>query len=115
MNRAQVMRLLTVASLLAVLLVELLVSWRERAPWVVWLLRWLPLLLFVPGMYADRLRSYFWLCLVCLLYFMTAVLRIFAAPGDLVAGFGLVAIITLFVSAMLYIRWRSRQLRGLNG
>ncbi len=104
-------RRLVFASLGLALLAEVLVSLNDGAPWIIWLLRLVPLLLFIPGMLADRLRSYIWLCFVCLLYFMTAVLRIFALPQDPVTITGLVAIVTLFISAMLYVRWRAQQLR----
>ena len=110
MSRVQVTRLLVVVSLLALLLVQLLLSWQQRAPWVVWLLRWLPLLVLVPGLCADRLRSFLWLCLVCLLYILASVLRLFSFPGDLPAVGTLLASTTLLFSAMFYARWRSREL-----
>lgn len=104
-------RRLVFASLAVALLAEVLVSLNDSAPWVIWLLRLVPLLLFIPGMLADRLRSYIWLCFVCLLYFMSAVLRVFAQPQDPVTITGLVAIVALFISAMLYVRWRAQQLK----
>ncbi len=106
-------RYLTVASLVVVLMVEIWTSLHDGAPWPVWLWRLLPLLLFVPGLYADRLRSYIWLCFVTLLYFLVAVLRLFSQPTDLVNSVGLVAVVTLFCSAMMYVRWRAQQLRRI--
>lgn len=104
-------RRLVFASLALALLAEVLVSLNDGAPWIIWLVRLVPLLLFLPGMLADRLRSYIWLCFVCLMYFMSAVLRIFALPQDPVTIAGLVAIVTLFISAMMYVRWRAPQMR----
>jgi uncharacterized membrane protein len=104
-------RKLVFFSLALVLFAEVLVSLDDGAPWIIWLLRLLPLLVFVPGMLADGLRSYIWLCFVCLLYFMNAVLRMFAQPQDPVTITGLVAIVTLFISAMMYVRWRAQQLK----
>jgi len=80
--------------------------------WILWLGKLLPLLLFLPGMLRDRLRSYIWLCFVCLLYFIALVERLFALPGNALAIIGTVAVVTLFVAAMLYVRWRARELRA---
>ena len=87
----------------------------QAAPWFIWLVKLLPLLLFVPGMLRDNLRSYIWLCFVCLGYFMLLVQRIFATPSDLLVITGLVAVVVLFTTAMLYVRWRARELRDLQG
>ena len=73
-----------------------------------------PLLLFVPGMLKDRLRSYIWICFVSLGYFIVLVERLFAQPGSWLAIIGLVAVTSLFISAMLYVRWRARELRSMN-
>lgn len=83
-------------------------------PWIIWLGKLLPLLLFLPGMLRDRLRSYIWLCFVCLLYFIALVERVFALPGQALAWLGLAAVVTLFCSAMFYVRWRARALRQLS-
>jgi uncharacterized membrane protein len=87
-------------------------AWTRQAPWVVWLAFLLPLLIFLPGMVRDNLRSYIWLCFVSLLYFMRLVLALFARPGDPPTVIGMVAVVTLFISAMLYARWRARELRA---
>ncbi len=86
-------------------------AWVRQAPWVVWLAFLLPLLIFLPGMVRDNLRSYIWLCFVSLLYFMRLVVALFARPGDPLATTGMVAVVILFLSAMLYVRWRARELR----
>ncbi|QIB66661.1 DUF2069 domain-containing protein [Kineobactrum salinum] len=82
-----------------------------QLPWIIWLGKLLPLLVFVPGLLRDSLRSYIWLCFICLLYFIALVERVFALPGQALAWLGLVAVVTLFCSAMLYVRWRARELR----
>ncbi|TXS92204.1 DUF2069 domain-containing protein [Parahaliea maris] len=81
-------------------------------PAVIWLGKLLPLLLFLPGMLRDRLRSYIWLCFVCLLYFIALVERLFAIPGSALAIVGMLAVVSLFCAAMLYVRWRSRELNA---
>lgn len=80
-------------------------------PWVIWCGKLLPLLLFVPGMLQDRLRSFIWLCFMTLLYFIALVERLFALPGSPLALAGMVSVVVLFVSAMLYVRARGRELR----
>jgi len=93
------------------LLVQLVDAWQRQLPWILWLFMLLPLLLFLPGMLRDRLRSFIWLCFVCLGYFIALVERLFARP-DLLAVTGMVAVVTLFIAAMMYVRWRARELRA---
>ena len=87
-------------------------AWLHQAPWIVWLAYCLPLLIFLPGMLQDRLRSYIWLCFICLLYFMRLVVSLFAEPGSALAIVGTVAVVTLFIAAMMYVRWRAREVRA---
>lgn len=84
---------------------------RFNAPWPVWLLRIAPLVLFVPGVARDNLRAVIWLCFVVLFYFISSVEALFAQPSDLVAVVGIVAVVALFISATLYIRFRGRELK----
>ena len=86
-------------------------AWLQAPPWIIWVASLLPLLLFLPGMIRDRLRSYIWLCFVCLGYFILLVEKLFAQPGSFVAIIGMVAVVVLFTSAMFYVRWRARELR----
>lgn len=86
----------------------------QQAPWFIWLLKLMPLLIFLPGMLKDKLRSYIWLCFVCLGYFMVLVQRIFAQPDSLLVVSGLASVVLLFTAAMMYVRWRARELRSLS-
>ncbi|MDX1736356.1 MAG: DUF2069 domain-containing protein [Halioglobus sp.] len=104
-------RLLTWLAWWTLLLQQALDAFLHGAPWIIWLAKLLPLLLFAPGMRADNLRSYIWLAFVSLGYFMILVQRIFAAPTDPLVIVGLAADVVLFISAMLFIRWRARALR----
>jgi len=81
-------------------------------PWIIWLGKLLPLLIFLPGMLRQHLRSYIWLCFVTLLYFIAQVERMFAQPGSPAVILGMVAVVGLFVTAMLYVRWRARELKA---
>lgn len=88
-------------------------AWIHHAPWFIWVLKLLPLLLFLRGMSRDNLRSYIWLCFVCLGYFFMLVQRLFAQPDSPLVIGGMVAVVVLFTAAMLYVRWRARELRRL--
>ena len=90
-------------------------AWQQQLPWVIWLGKLLPLLIFLPGMMKDNLRTFIWLCFVSLLYFIALVERLFALPGDPQAVTGMVAVVTLFIAAMMYVRWRARELRAAAG
>lgn len=89
-------------------------AWLYGLPWIIWFGKLFPLLLFLPGVLRDNLRSYIWLCFISLGYFIALVERLFALPGDALAITGLVAVVTLFNGAMLYVRWRARELRAAN-
>ena len=102
---------LTWLSWLALLLLQVADAWTMQAPWGIWVVKVLPLLLFLRGMLKDNLRSFIWLCFVCLGYFLVLVQRIFAQPDNLLVIGGLVAVVVLFNAAMLYVRWRARELR----
>jgi uncharacterized membrane protein len=81
-------------------------------PAVIWVGKLLPLLLFVPGMLRDRLRSFIWLCFVSLGYFVAAVERVFATPQSALALLGLCAVVVLFTASMVYVRLRGPELRA---
>ena len=96
----------------ALFLQQALDAWVRQAPWIIWFAVLMPLVIFLPGMLRDNLRSYIWLCFLCLLYFMRLVVALFARPDDLLAISGMVAVVVLFVAAMFYVRWRARELRA---
>lgn len=105
------MRLLSVLSWGLLLLVQVLDSWVTQVPWIIVMGKILPLLIFLPGIIRDNLRSYLWLCFVSLLYFLVLVERLFAQPDNILAILGMIAVVTLFICAMLYVRWRARELK----
>ncbi len=99
---------LALVSYVALVGVEIADSASQQAPWPVWLVKTGPLLVFLPGLLKDNLRSYIWLCFVCLMYFLALVLRLFAMPGELWGIVGTICVVSLFCSAMLYVRHRAR-------
>jgi uncharacterized membrane protein len=113
-SRVRLSRQITWGSLLLLALLQLVESVLQQPPLLVWIMRVLPLLIFVPGMRKDNLRSYIWLCFVCLLYFMTLVLRLFAQPTNPVAILAMICVVSLFVASMLYVRWRAQELKKEN-
>ena len=100
-------------SYLVLLFQQVVEVWLGQAPWIIWVAVVLPLLIFLPGMLQDKLRSFIWLCFVCLLYFMRLVVSLFEDPGDPLSIIGMVAVVLLFCSGMMYVRWRARELRQL--
>jgi uncharacterized membrane protein len=111
-TRVATCRTLVFATLALLLAIQALDSWVHAAPTTIWLVSLAALLIFVPGMLRDNLRSYIWLCFVSLLYFMALVLRLFALPTDPVSWVGMFAVVVLFNSSMMYVRWRAPELRG---
>ena len=111
-SRAYLARRITWLSWFTLLLQQAATAWVQQAPWVVWLAFLLPLVIFVPGMLRDNLRSFIWLCFVSLLYFMRLVVAVFAHPDDGLAIMGLVAVVVLFCTAMMYVRWRAQEIRA---
>ena len=87
-------------------------AWVHQAFWFIWAIKLVPLLIFLPGMLKDNLRSFIWLCFVCLGYFIILVQRLFAQPDSLLVITGMVAVVVLFTAAMFYVRWRARELRA---
>ena len=70
----------------------------------IWLIQVLPLLLFLPGLHTNRLRTYGWASFLVLLYFIHAVLVVFDPARR---GLGVVEILlccTLFVTLIVFIR-----------
>ena len=110
-SRVQLSKVITWGSLVLLVLLQLLESAIQQPPLLVWVIRVLPLLIFVPGMQSDNLRSYIWVCFVCLLYFLTLVERLFIAPDNPVAILAMNSVVSLFVASMLYVRWRARELK----
>jgi len=71
---------------------------------IIWLIQICPLLIFLPGLHRNSLRTFAWLCFVCLLYFVHAVLVSFT-PERLYYGLVEVALCCLmFVSLIIFIR-----------
>ncbi|MEM0954306.1 MAG: DUF2069 domain-containing protein [Pseudomonadota bacterium] len=108
--RSATMYRLSLGSLAVLLAAQALDSWQRDAPAVIWILRLVPLLIFLPGLLRDHTRSFVWLCFVSLLVFVTLVERLFADVRDPVAWTAMLAVVTYFNAGMMYVRWRSQEL-----
>ena len=97
---------------LALLTQQTIAELRFNAPVQLLVIQALPLLVFMPGVAKDNLRSVIWLTFVLLGYFVWAVLAAFARSDDPLAQLGVALIVALFTVAALYIRFRGRELKS---
>ena len=84
---------------------------RFAGTWALTGLRCLPLLCFLWAATLDSLKHFIWFDLILLFYFISAVEAVFAYQADGLSVAGLTLVVTLFVSCMLYIRYRSPEIR----
>jgi len=106
------LRLLFWTFLLAFIAQQIFSETRFGAPVQLLALQLIPLLIFLPGVARDNLRSFIWLSFVQLAYFVSAVLALFAQPSDLISIAGVILIVLLFTVTALYVRFRGREQRG---
>jgi uncharacterized membrane protein len=71
---------------------------------VIYIVQIIPLLLFLPGLYRTRLRSYAWLSFVILLYFMQGVLTAFETQTRLIGLAEVIICTLLFCCIVVFIR-----------
>ncbi|GAB3370912.1 DUF2069 domain-containing protein [Spongiibacter taiwanensis] len=76
----------------------------------IWVIRILPLLIFVRGVLREDLRTLAWLCFVVLLYFVMAVTESMSPFALWINYVELALTVVIFCSATLFIRWRGRYL-----
>ena len=103
--------LLLLTSFFLLLALQLHDAWIRQAPPIVWVLWVAPLLILVPGLFRDSLRTVAWLSFVSLLYFLLVVPRVFAESDSLRTWLELATVVVLFLSSMFYLRCRGRELR----
>lgn len=71
-----------------------------------------PLLVFLPGLLRGAWRTCIWLCFVLLVYFMASVIGLADASNAVTEWLQLMLVCVVFVTAMLYARWRRQELAG---
>ena len=73
----------------------------------------LPLIIMLPGMARENHKSLAMLSFVTLLYFIPLVVNVMSPEGNGFDIFSLVLICILFLSSMLFSRWKQYHLAGL--
>lgn len=66
----------------------------------------LPLLIVLPGLLANHLRAYIWLCFIVLFYFTQAVVETFLSAGAGLDWLITALTIVMFCTAMMYVKWQ---------
>ncbi|MCV4342291.1 DUF2069 domain-containing protein [Pseudomonas capsici] len=77
-------------------------------PPVILAIELLPLLLLAPGMLQGKPRVHSWTCFVINLYFIKGALAAFDPNRWLFGVLEMLASVAVFISALLYVRWRSQ-------
>lgn len=76
---------------------------------VIWLFKVLPLLFVIPGLIQQRQRTGSWLSFLSMLYFIFGVLLAFTAGAGLWGWLLSITSLVLFLSSMLYTRWKKAE------
>ena len=111
-RQAQTLVLAGLAGLIAIYSGQTLIENNSDITTIVsfWLIRILPLAVFIPGILKQHYRNYSWLCFVILWYFTAEVVHCMS-PGASVQDFFAVSLtVIIFCSAMMASRWRQHQL-----
>lgn len=78
---------------------------------IIWLVKILPLLLFIPGLIKRRHSTSAWLSYMSMLYLVLGVLLTFTQGASSYGWSMSIATLVLFLSSMLYTRWHKADLR----
>ena len=113
-RRSRLITLICLTGLLVVVAIDtLIMPTRDRSPnVVVWLILSLPLLIFVPGVRRGSVNSFAWLSFVSLLYFAQSVTSLFLPWWRWLDVVHLILTVTLFIGAMLSVRYVARARRA---
>jgi len=69
--------------------------------------KFIPLLIVLPGLLLNKLRSYVWLCFIVLFYFTRAFVDAYMLESWLSADSAITLIsVILFMAAMYYVKWQ---------
>ena len=74
----------------------------------IWVLKCLPLFLFIPGIVRGYPRWLAWLCFVILFYFISSVVSAWLSPYDWINYVKVILCVLLFSSSMFTVRWYYR-------
>ena len=119
MNKLKISRLLKALSylgLLASIFGAVLAGGSEATqnmsigiPLFIWAMLCIPLFIFIPGMLSGSHRTASWLSYVTMIYFIASILVFFTPRGELWGGLMVLSTLILFVTTMLYTRWKKEE------
>lgn len=109
-KKLRIARQLTWGSLVLFLLVLLFNGLLSSTPLSLMVFTFVPLLILVPGLYAERYKTISMLCFVTLLYFIVTVTNLFAPSANFLDAAELVLLVILFSAAMMFSRWKQYSL-----
>lgn len=78
---------------------------RADGGFTLWLVQCVPLLIFVPGLYQQRYRTYSWICFVILPYFTWSVVNVMGPFARWSDALVVALAVIIFLSAMMASRW----------
>nr|WP_187699678.1 DUF2069 domain-containing protein [Pseudomonas fragi] len=84
-------------------------------PWVILLIELVPLMFVVPGMLMGSPRGHSFTCYVVNLYLIKGALAAFDPNRQVFGLLEIAASVAVFVSALLFVRWRYQLDRRLSG
>ena len=118
--RVRLMRVVSLAcffGLIALLCVYYLMfaNLHGARPWVILLIELVPLMFVVPGMLMGSPRGHSFTCYVVNLYLIKGALAAFDPNRQVFGLLEIAASVAVFVSALLYVRWRYQLDRRLSG
>jgi uncharacterized membrane protein len=102
-------RLVTYGSYILFLLsISFLNFFPENGGFKLWLVKVLPLLIFIPGFIKKKYRTYSWLCFAILPYFIW-IIPLVMGRGSWGDWLLTILIVILFISSMMTSRWMQQQ------
>ena len=118
--RVRLMRVVSLAcffGLIALLCVYYLMfaNLHGARPWVILLIELVPLMFVVPGMLMGSPRGHSFTCYVVNLYLIKGALAAFDPNRQVFGLLEIAASVAVFVSAVLFVRWRYQLDRRLSG
>jgi len=114
-TRALCLILLAALLILLVLWNALFADLNGARLWLVLSIELAPLLIVLPGIWLGKARAHAWLCFVLNLYFIKGVLATLYPARQWLGWAELSLSVCLFITALLYVRWRFQYERRLAG
>jgi len=112
---SRIVSLICFFALVALLVVYYLIfaDLHGARPWVILGIELVPLLVLAPGMLIGSARGHSWTCFAINLYFIKGALAAYDPNRMLFGVLEMIASLAVFVSALLYVRWRYQYNRKL--